>query len=277
MLLLALLFGTAQAQSQADLQPVAQPSAQPTPVQPEAQAPTSDLESLLGALRKAAVYTVRGEASINVIFPPGKTPLRRAGQLPPVPFVPGLIGKNFGVVQGSPETIAGRPARVFTLTPNNALAPRWRLWIDTRWNVPLAYEERSADGSLARRAELLSANKLQKREAPLNLKLRPGLHGALLQALPGLKLPGGFRALSVGRRGAGPEIILSDGVNVLALVLAQKGVRAAPGVASRKLGSGYVWLVGNVEAAALSSTLGSIKRSDLSPLGTFLPPGDSNP
>ena len=269
MLLLALLFGTARAQSQA--------TASPTPVQTESPVPTSDLELLLGALRKAAQYTVRGEASINVIFPPGKAPLRRAGQLPPVPFVPGLIGKNFGVVQGSPEPIAGRPTRVFTLSPNNALAPRWRLWIDTRWNVPLAYEERSADGSLARRAELLSANKLQKRETPLNVKLLPGLHAALLSALPGLKLPDGFRALSVQRRGAGPEIILSDGVNVLALLLAQKGVQAAPGVASRKLGGGYLWLVGNVEAAALQSTLGSVKKSDLSLLGTFLPATDSNP
>ena len=270
--LLILTLGTAQGQSQAGSQPVP-----PPPVQTQAQAPTPDLELLLSALRKAAAYTVRGEASVTVIFPPGKTPLRRAGQLPPVPFVPGLIGRNFAVAQTPTQMVAGRLARVFTLTPNNALAPSWRLWIDTRWNVPLAYEERSAGGSLARRAELLSANKLQKRETPLNLKLRPGLHAALLGALPGLKLPDGFRALSAQQRKAGTELILSDGVNVLALLLAQKGVKAAPGVASRKLGDGYVWLVGNMDSAALQSTLSSIERSDLSPLGTFLAPGDSNP
>lgn len=233
-------------------------------------AQAADVDLLLPALRKAATITVRGETSVTVAFPPRDPPVRTARSLPPVTFLPALIRQNFDVRLSSQEPVAGRPTQVFTLTPKVGKASSWRLWIDIRWNVPLAYEERSADGSLARRAELLHAEKLQKRAVPLALKPLPGLNKAVLSALPGLQLPAGFQAFRVGQRKAGPEIILSDGVNVLVLVLTQKGVRAAAGVTSRKLDDGYLWLVGNLDAGSLTETLAGVRRRDLSGLGTFL-------
>ena len=37
-------------------------------------------------------------------------------------------------------------------------AAHWSLWIDRAWNVPLAFEERRADGTVVRRAAFLKVN-----------------------------------------------------------------------------------------------------------------------
>ncbi len=248
---------------------------------PLAAAQTGAAGALLSALSKAERYTVRGEASVTVAFPPRDPPTRTAQALPPLKVFPDLLTRNFAVTSGAPDMVAGRAAQVFALKPKSGNAASWRLWIDLEWNVPLAYEERGADGSLARRAELLRADKLQKRTdaaaQTLTLAPLPGLPQALKRALPGLKLPPGFQAVSVGQRPAGPQVILSDGVNVLALVAARKAVKPARGVASRRIGNGFVWLVGNLETQTLQSALRTIQRSDLGALGTFLPAEHSNP
>ena len=240
-------------------------------------AQAADVDTLLSALRKSADFTVRGQASVTLVFPPRKPPTRTTQALPPAPFIPNLIRRNFNVVQGQQETVARRAAQVFSLTPKVGGAASWRLWIDQEWNVPLAYEERSADGTLARRAQLLSADKLQKRSQPLSLSPAPELGPAVNRALPGLKLPPGFAPLRVGQRPAGPEVIFTDGLNVLALVFAERQVRAAPGVASRRIGGGFVWLIGNLENNVLDKALAGIKARKPDALGTFLPPSDSNP
>ena len=240
-------------------------------------AQTADIDSLLSALRKSATFTVRGQASVTLVFPPRKPPTRTVGALPPVPFLPALIRRNFNVSRTEPETVARREAQVFTLTPKVGAAASWRLWIDREWNVPLAYEERSADGTLARRATMLSADKLQKRGQPLPLSPAAGLGQVVSRALPGLKLPPGFVPLRVGQRPAGPEVIFSDGLNVLALVFADRQVKSAPGVATRRIGKGFVWLIGNLDNDALDAALAGIKARNPEALGTFVPPGNSNP
>ncbi len=243
--------------------------------------PPSDTDVLLGALNRNLKFVVRGDASLTVLFPPRAVPVRRAASLPPIKVFPRLLRQNFAVKQGAAETVAGRPTQVFVLTPKVGAAASWRIWVDSSWNVPLAYEERGADGTLARRAELLRADKLQKRAQPLKAELLPGLGQALRQALPGLVLPPGFEPVGVGQRKAGGQLNLSlnlsDGVNVLALVLAQKDVKAAQGVASRKVGNGFVWLVGNLAAPNLQGALKGVRPGDSSALGTFAPPNDSNP
>ncbi|TSA87196.1 transcriptional regulator [Deinococcus detaillensis] len=239
--------------------------------------PPSDMDTLLSALNKSLRFAVRGETSITVIFPPRDPPVRQAQSLPPIKVYPKLLRQNFMVKREAAETVAGRSTQVFSLTPKLGAAASWRVWVDVSWNVPLAYEERSADGSLARRAELLSAVKLQKRAAPIKAELLAGLPQALSLALPGLNLPAGFVAAGVGQRKTGTQLNLSDGINVVALVMAPKGVKAAAGVASRKVGDSFVWLVGNLDTGVLKTSLSSVKRSDPGPLGTFLPPSDSNP
>ena len=64
---------------------------------------------------------------------------------------------------------------------------------------------------------------------------------------------------------------------MLALVLAHKNVKAAQGVASRQVGNGFVWLVGNLAAPDLQAALKGVRPGDASALGTFAPPDDSNP
>ena len=270
---------------------------QPTQTQPvQAASPTSSpaqdaatpTDALISALRRSLVQEARGEALLELVFPPSDTPVRRARALPRLGAVPALIRRNF-VVTSTPGTVAGRPATRYLLTPNSAQAARWTIWIDVRWKVPLAYQERLPDGTLARRAELLSVNPGLNRLAARTVQTPvPGLKKALLSVLPGLSLPAGFEPLRVrvraGAAGAGAaEVVLSDGLNVLALVVSSRAVQPASGVAVRRLGGPglsrpglggqSVWLVGNLPQNTLESALSGIRRLDPAALasmtGTF--------
>ncbi len=166
--------------------------------------PPSDADALLSALNKSLKFTVRGETSVTVIFPPRDPPVRTAQSLPPIKVYPRLLRQNFTVKREAPGTVAGRATQVFSLTPKLSTAASWRVWVDVSWNVPLAYEERSADGSLARRAELLKADKLQKRASPVKAELLAGLPQALKLALPGLNLPAAHSSSRPPRRASSP-------------------------------------------------------------------------
>ncbi len=231
--------------------------------------PSSPADALISALKKSWLAEARGEAVLELVFPPSSTPLRRARALPRLTAVPPLIRRNFVVTVGlAAETVAGRPALRYTLTPRNTQAARWTVWIDQTWKVPLAYQERMPDGRLARRAELTSVNPALTRLAtpqtapPAN---SPVLKKALLSALPGLKLPAGFEPLSVQLH-TGPagntstEVLLGDGLNLLALVVSPRPVKAASGVAVRRLKGQSVWLVGNLPQSTLEDALGGIQR-----------------
>ncbi|MGY2894235.1 transcriptional regulator [Deinococcus sp. UYEF24] len=247
----------------------------------QAAAPT---EALISALKRSWVAEARGEAVLELVFPPSGTPLRRARALPRLAAVPALIRRNFVVTVGAPETVAGRPALRYTLTPRNAQAARWTLWIDQKWKVPLAYQERTPDGSLARRAELTSVNPALARLATAAPKAplagSPALKKALLSALPGLKLPAGFEPLSVQRRtgaagNTSTEVLLTDGLNLLALVVSPRPVQAANGVAVRRLKGQSVWLVGNLPQSTLEAALGGVRSLDAQAVSTL--PGTSGP
>ena len=241
-------------------------------------------DALISALKKSLGQEARGEALLELVFPPGSTPIRRARALPRLGAVPALIRRNY-VVTATPDTVAGRPATRYLLTPGNPQAARWTIWIDRQWKVPLAYQERMPDGTLARRAELLSVNAGLGRLAivktgqantgqPKTVQTpAPGLKKALLGALPGLSLPAGFEPIRVKRQAEMAEVVLSDGLNVLALVVSSRPVQPASGVAVRKLGAQSVWLVGNLPQNALESALNGIRRLDTDALasmtGTF--------
>ncbi|WP_424950634.1 transcriptional regulator [Deinococcus sp.] len=273
--LLALLLTVGVAQA-ADVQPAAQvvpvpvtmPGGQPVPAGQTATVTdfSTPTDALISALKKSWLQAANGEAVLELVFPPSGTPLRRASALPRLAAVPALIRHNFSVAV-SQDTVANRPALRYTLTPTNPQAARWTLWVDGRWNVLLAYQERMPGGALARRAELTSVEpkltRLASEAAPQTV--RPALKKALLSALPGLKLPAGFEPLSVQRRtgaegNAATEVLLSDGLNVLALVVSPRAVRAASGVAVRRLGGQSVWLVGDLPQSVLEDTLGGVVR-----------------
>ncbi|UBV42582.1 transcriptional regulator [Deinococcus taeanensis] len=237
----------------------------------------ADLEDLLSALRRARTFTARGQVEVTVLFPPRSTPTRTATQLPPLPVRPALLARNFTVTRSGPDRVAGRAAARFTLTPRVGDAARWTLWVDRTWNVPLAFEERGADGTLARRAALSGPPPTLARVNRPAPAAPPGLRAALTRALPGLTLPPGFVPVGAQTRAAGLEITLSDGLNVLALVIAPKNVKAAPGVAARRVGRVFVWLVGNLPPDALQAALAGVRAADPAPLSTFGAPPDVNP
>ncbi len=243
---------------------------------------TSPTEALISALKKSWGQEARGEAVLELVFPPSAEPLRRARALPRLGGVPGLIRRNFTVTAAA-DTAAGRPAVRYTLTPANPAAARWTVTVDAAWKVPLAYREEMPGGTLARRAELLSVGTGLSRLAQPYKAQTPtqGLRKALLAALPGLKIPAGFEPLSVKvRAGGDAEVVLSDGLNVLALVVSPRTVRSASGVAARRLNNQSVWLVGNLPQDALGSALAGLRRVDAGALatltGTFPAPAASN-
>lgn len=235
----------------------------------------TDADDLLSALKRARTLEARGQVQVTVNFPPRPDPVRQVGKLPALPFRPALLAKNFEVARGAADTVAGRPAVRFDLTPKVGQSPRWTLWIDSAWNIPLAFEERRADGALARQAVFIKVG-----ASPVKVAVDPpaspaGLNAALKNALLGFKLPAGFTPVNLKQVGQRLEITLSDGVNTLLLVLAPRNVQPADGVASRKVGGRFVWLVGNLPSSVLAGALAGIKGIDETALGTFLPTADS--
>lgn len=240
------------------------------------QAGASDLDDLIAALRKARTFAARGQVEVTVLFPPRAVPTRTVGALPALPIRPNLLANAFEATRTDGAPVAGRGTVRYDLTAKAGQAARWTVWVDQIWNVPLAFEERTAGGELARRAVFRKVNARLARVS-LGVPGPPaGLRAALLRALPGLRLPPGFVPVEVRRRaGGGLDVTLSDGLNVLALVTAPRSVRAAPGVATRRVGPGFVWLVGNLPPAELERALEGVRGIDEAGLGTFVPVADS--
>ena len=248
----------------------------------------ADVDTLISALKKSLVAEARGTAVLELVFPPNKTPVRQARLLPRLGAVPALIRRNFTVTLEGQEALAGRTARRYSLTARNPQAAPWTIWIDSVWNVPLAYQEQQQDGTLARRAAFISVNAAPARlKTPLSARTPdPALKKALLNALPGLKLPAGFEPLSLKLRtnaggNSASEVVLSDGLNVLALIASKNAVKAAPGVAVRKLNGAALWLVGNLPQNALEAALDGVQTLDYQAVsdltGTFAPQSASEP
>nr|WP_281376943.1 sigma-E factor regulatory protein RseB domain-containing protein [Deinobacterium chartae] len=203
-----------------------------------------------------------------------------------MPFSPQLMRRNFDLAVTQDDTVAGRQAVRYDLTPRQGSAARWTFWVDAEYELPLAFEERAADGTLLRRATYLSLEgKPRRRAKPLPQRvftLRGPLEGAARQALPGLQLPPGFRVVDLQRgRRAGVdtlELLLSDGLNVVPVVLTSRAVRGGPGVRARQFGGNWVWVVGNLPDHTLEAMLKNLHGPlDPQSLGTFLNRADSNP
>ena len=245
-------------------------------------AAATDADDLTAALLRARTLEARGSAEVTVLFPPRDVPTRTVRALPRVPFRPALLARNFTVKRVGPDTVAGRPTTRFDLVPKVGEAAHWSLWIDTQWNLPLGYQETFPDGTPARRAVFTAVSGPPAAVRAPVPALPAGLRAAVLAALPGLRLPPGVVPSEVRDRPNGrTEITLTDGVNMFALVTAPRGVRAAPGVASRRVDGGFVWLVGNLPGRALQDALAQVRRVDAPGLntlrGTFLTPGASDP
>lgn len=234
---------------------------------------------LLQALKRAEKFELTGEVQTSVYFPPRPDPTRTVKVLPRLEVVPWLLRKNFDLSVGDLEQVAGRNAQRYDLTPKNTAAARWTLWLDPAARLPLAFEERAPDGTLVRRAAF---NKVTGKPRLRAIAAVPAVRDsavkpALLAALPGLRLPRSFEPVRAQRRAQGLEVVLSDGLNVLALVIAPRRVQPAQGVAVRRLPGGFVWLVGNLPQSDLDGALARVQTVQQDALGTFDAPPVSNP
>ena len=238
-----------------------------------ASAGADDAALLLKLLQRAQRQELRGQVVSSVYFPPRPNPDRRLNTLPAVRFVPWLLKKNFDVTLAGSDRVADRDAQRYELSPKAGSGARWTLWLDLQTQLPLGFAERGADGTLVRQAQFVKVNGGAKRRlSPLvSVPRDPSFRAAVLAALPGLKIPKGFEPISYQQRDRGPEVVLSDGVNVLALVIAGRPVKPAPGVAVRPVGAGWLWLVGNLPQGELDAALKSVRSISLDALGTFSP------
>ncbi|ULH14724.1 hypothetical protein MF271_12030 [Deinococcus sp. KNUC1210] len=135
-------------------------------------AQAADVDTLLSALKKSLVAEARGTAVVEVAFPPSKNPVRQARLLPRLGAVPALIRRNFTVTLEGQEVLAGRTALRYSLVARNTQAAPWTIWVDSVWNVPLAYQEQRQEGTLARRAAFLTVNAAPARlKTPLSVRV----------------------------------------------------------------------------------------------------------
>ncbi len=236
-----------------------------------------DPSALLKLLQKAQRQELRGQVESSVYFPPRPNPTRTLTTLPAVRFVPWLLRRNFSVNLAGTDRVAGRDAERYELNPKVGGGGRWTLWLDVQTRLPLGFAERGADGALVRQAQFLRVNGgARRRPAPLTPPPRdPAFRAAVLAALPGLRIPKGFEPIGYTVRDRGPEVTFSDGVNVLALVIAARPVKAAPGVAVRAVQGRSLWLIGNLPQADLQAALSAVRSVSPDALGTFPTPSDS--
>ena len=245
------------------------------------------LERLIAALERGGIP--KGTAEISVYFPPRKDTTQGAGKLPRLVLVPNLIRQNFDLSVLGTEKLLGRDVDKLELRPKLEGASSWNFWIDAQWSTPLAFEQRGFDGQLIRRAEY-TALKVQKvlsrQNPPAPLTVRPGLERRVKAALPNFAPPQGFRAVSLKRGKRGElqtlELTFSDGLNTFPLILAAKGIKAADGIAVRKLegknGALWLWMVGRFPQSMLEGTLATVQGPvDVDGLGTFVDSVNSNP
>ncbi|AFZ68182.1 hypothetical protein [Deinococcus peraridilitoris] len=236
-------------------------------------AQAQDLASFLDAMRRARHLEVHGTVESSVYFPPRGNPTRRVRTLPRVEFVPWLVQRNFDLSAGTNETLAGRGVVRYDLTPKRGSADRWTIWLDARWDVPLAYEQRTSTGEVIRRAAFTRVQGKPRRR--LNIMTErvsdPPFRQAVLRGLPGLALPETFEPVGCHASETGREILLSDGLNVLALVIAPRDVQGGSGVTSRRVGPYYLWLIGSLPQAQLRDVIAQVQDVKLEALEFFAP------
>ena len=240
------------------------------------------LEELILDLERGGIP--KGTAEVSVYFPPRKEPIQSADKLPRLGLIGKLIRQNFELSTVTAEKFLGREVNKLELKPKLESASSWNFWIDAQWSTPLAFEQRDFEGKLIRRAAytaLLEQKVPKRRSQPKPILVRPSLEKRLEVALKGFAPPQGFRAVSIKRSKRGElqtlEMTFSDGLNTFPLILTTKGTKAAEGIAVRKLGPVWLWMVGRFPKSTLEGTLASVKGSvDVEGLGTFVDSGNSN-
>jgi negative regulator of sigma E activity len=213
-----------------------------------------------------ATSVLTGEVLETQLFPPRKQADQILSELPLLPLmIPELIEANFRLRLEEGKRIAEHETYKLTLEPKNKIAPRWTFWVDRDWKHRLAFEETDFAGNVTAKAQFIGIKgapapreKRKGRRAPLKVELEKNVLGAL----KGLSLPEGFRVLGAQIKDANGqrrlEIRTSNGLSVIALVLAPNQTKAGPKLAVRDINGVWIWVIANLPKANLEQIATSV-------------------
>jgi hypothetical protein len=213
-----------------------------------------------------ATSVLTGEVLETQLFPPRKQVDQILGELPLLPLlIPELIDANFRLRLEPDKKIAGRETFKLSLEPKNRIAPRWTFWVDREWRHRLAFEETDFAGNVTAKAQFIGIKnpptpreKRKGRRAPL----KPELEKNVLTALKGLSFPEGFRVLGAQLKDANGqrrlEVRASNGLSVIAVVLAPNATKAGPKLAVRDANGAWIWVIANLPKADLEQVANSV-------------------
>ncbi len=230
--------------------------------------PPNPINFLFRALEREAGKNLRGEVLERQLFPPRAVPEQTRADLPAPPFSPVWIRKNFRAKASFGEQIAGRDTWRIDLEPNNSSHPSFRFWIDQKWNIRIAVQERDPSGEITFDARFLSFNgdpkpRANPRQLPL-IEAKPKLE-QFVNRETGLQLPDGFTVFDLRPRTVGKdnlaalEVRASNGISVLVMVFAPIGTGNTPRIVSRNIGGSFIWVIGNLNRPELEQTAKSVK------------------
>jgi negative regulator of sigma E activity len=213
-----------------------------------------------------ATTVLTGEVLETQLFPPRKQADQILSELPLLPLMtPELMNTNFKVNLEMDKKIAGRETYKLSLEPKNKIAPRWTFWMDREWKHRLAFEETDFAGNVTAKAQFIGIKgpptPREKRKGR-RAQLKPELEKNVLTALKGLSLPEGFRVLGAQIKDANPqrrlEIRASNGLSVIALVLAPNQTKTGPKLAVRDVNGAWIWVIANLPKANLEQIANSV-------------------
>jgi hypothetical protein len=213
-----------------------------------------------------ATSVLTGEVIETQLFPPRKQADQILSELPALPpLTPELMAANFRLQLEAGKTIVGRETYKLTLEPKNKIAPHWTFWVDREWRHRLAFEESDFAGNVTAKAQFIgikSPPTPREKRKGRRAQLKPELEKNVLGALKGLSLPEGFRVLGAQIKDANAqrrlEIRISNGLSVIALVLAPNQTKAGPKLAIRDVNGAWVWVIANLPKANLEQIANSV-------------------
>jgi negative regulator of sigma E activity len=213
-----------------------------------------------------ASNVLSGEVLETQLFPPRKQADQILGELPLLPLmIPELLEANFRLQLEMGKKIAGRETYKLSLEPKNKIAPRWTFWVDREWKHRLAVEETDFAGNVTAKAQFIGLKggpaPREKRKGR-RTQIKPELEQNVMTALKGLSFPEGFRVLGAQIKDANGqrrlEIRASNGLSVIALVLAPNQTKAGPKLAVKNLNGAWVWVIANLPKTNLEQIASSL-------------------
>lgn len=226
-------------------------------------------------VRGEATHELRGRVVEELRFPEAWRAEAAESFRHPRTVAPALVIRNYEMAVAGRDEVAGRPAQVLQLVPDNGVSPSWRFWLDVDTGLRLAYEQRDADGELLASGRYVAVEGVRERmqpQPPAPAEAPPELRRRVLRLLGEEGLPDGFvpAGLEPTRLGgqdgvAALRLTLWDGLNSVVLFVypRQSSLPERPYLASRNLRSLSVSVLGPLPRPVLDGWLEGLGRGPL--------------